>query len=78
MTLNEGLKEIRARRFNLVTITNCDGDEMQIFVEKVKNTYTVKIDNTSKLNEYGNYTRIYYNYGLDLREVKDRVKRYAA
>ena len=66
-----------------------DGHDLRIGVEKVKPrdywgktiqgsspTYSVTINDHSKLNEYGNPERLYYSYGKTFKEVKDIIKRH--
>lgn len=84
------LKEISSsKRFNEISFERpTTGDKLRVSVEKVKTrnywgkptgeeTYTLNIWNNSKTNEYGNYEKEYYNYGIkDMKEVKSIIKRY--
>ena len=77
-----------SKRTQGLTITRpVDGHDISIFIEKVthrdywgkstgEKSYTIYIDDKTQLNDYGNPTRLYYNYGMDsFKTVKNEVKR---
>lgn len=75
-------------RYQEATITRpSDGHEVRVSLEKVttrdywgkstgEKTYTVYAWDTTKKDEYGNNTRLWYNYGVEgITRAKDELRR---